>query len=117
MLGNEEDDYEYKKVFPKGTERILSLSFLTHEENERQHGYSVIVTQDNLCVLNDKFEVLYRYTGLNLTAALQTKDYLYTINEIGSTVKKKVYGEEFEDLEDEELPIDEEKTFSAINLK
>ena len=104
-------------MFPKGTERILSFSMLTDEENEKQRGYSVIVTRDNLCVLNDKFEVQYRFTGLNITAAIQTNDYLYTINEIGSTVKKKDYSEEFEDLEDEELPIDEEKTFSAINLK
>lgn len=54
---------------------------------------------------------------MNITAALQTKDYLYTLNEIGSTVKRKVYLEEFEDQNDEELPIDEEKSFSAINLK
>ena len=105
------------KVFPKGTERILSFTFFTDEEYERQRGYCVIVTHDNLCVLNDKFEVQYRFSGLNITAALQTKDYLYTINEIGSTVKRKVYCEDVEDLEEEELPIDEEKTFSAINLK
>ena len=77
----------------------------------------MIVTNDNLCVLNDKFEVQYRFSGLNITAALQTNNYLYTINEIGSTVKKKDYSEEYEDFEDEELPIDEEKSFSAINLR
>ena len=77
----------------------------------------MIVTNQNLCVLNDKFEVQYRFSGLNITAALQTNNYLYTINEIGSTVKKKDYSEEYEDLEDEELPIDEEKSFSAINLR
>ena len=77
----------------------------------------MIVTPNNLCVLDDKFKVQYRYTGLNITAALQTKDYLYTLNEIGSTVKRKVYLEEFEDQSDDELPIDEEKSFSAINLK
>ena len=85
------------KVFPTGQEKILSLSFFTENEYERQRGYSVIVTRNNLCVLDDKFKVVYRYTGLNITATLQTKDYLYTLNEIGSTVKRKVYLEEFED--------------------
>ena len=40
------------------------------------------MTKKTISIVDDKFEVLSKYTGLNITGALQIGPYLYTINDV-----------------------------------
>ena len=75
----------------------------------------MITTRSSLCVLDDSFKIYSKYTGLNITEAMQMSYYLYIINETMGTVRQQhVLDGDY--VQEAPLNVDKGKAFSVVNL-
>ena len=89
-------DLTKEKAFQEriGDQKILCLYFIDDDEIDEM-GYAILVTKDNIFLLDDQFEVMSEYTGLNIHSAEQKGEYLYIINEIIESVSVRHYNEDW----------------------
>ena len=96
----------------------MAFYFFKDIELEKE-GSCVIVTNKKMFILDERSKVISKYTGLNITSALQIGPYLYTINNVMHNITQEHWDEEREKWNDKEpiKGLDREKSFSAINIK
>ena len=62
-------------------ERIVAFHFFKDIGIDKE-GSCVILTKKKICIIDEKGEVMSKYSGLNITGAYQIGPYLYTINNV-----------------------------------